>query len=154
MAQSGTAGSVDTGSAIGRGPWGLVARLLAIVLTALASAALMCGAAVAAPQPSDTEPGSPAPYAAVSTVGHTVAGPHAADQVPCEECVREDSPRHCGLPVPDGVRDTSPHAGPWGIPEGGQVSVPASSAHPATASIPGGPAPRPPDLHLLQLLRV
>ncbi|MGW0732378.1 hypothetical protein [Streptomyces sp. NPDC002851] len=144
-------GSVRPRTADGSRTRWLIVRLLFVVL-ALAAASAVCDPAMAAPG-----------YSGVTAV-HQVAAdgasdgdasdPATIDAARCELCSDDDGPRPCADPDGEGVRDTVPYTGPYAVPDRGQPCAPDQRAPLASARDGAVAAPRPPDLHLLQLLRV
>ncbi|AXK34400.1 hypothetical protein DVA86_18855 [Streptomyces armeniacus] len=147
---------------------------LAIVLSTLTATVLMCLSGTAgqfAPAPGPAMSAAAKPMSmAVSTMQPVQAavpydGSRTAQEIGhgegasiCEACVREDAGGHCGGHVPDAVRSAVPPGG-TGCP--GVVADTAGGARvldsggSADVGPPGAvAAARPPDLHLLQLLRV
>lgn len=135
-----------------RGRRGLIGRLLAVVLTALAFTTLLCGTAMAGQMPAGTAQSHPSPQA--SMVAHAASEAGMADQALCDECVREGSRGHCDSVVPEGVRDASAHSGPCAVPADGQLAVAAAPVQAATVAVHDSAVSRPPDLYQLQVLRV
>ncbi|GHE39149.1 hypothetical protein GCM10018771_19530 [Streptomyces cellulosae] len=132
---------------------GLIARLLAVVLTVLAFATLLCGTAMAARMPAGIAPERPAaPHASRGHHGLSTAG--MGGRAACEECARENGSGHCDSGLPAGVHDGSAHSGPCTAPAPGQMAAATLPVRAVTAAVRGSPASRPPDLHQLQVLRV
>ncbi|GGL36036.1 hypothetical protein GCM10010095_21540 [Streptomyces anthocyanicus] len=134
----------------GCGRQGLIARLLAVVLTVLAVTTLLCGTAMAVETPAGAAQAHPAPQA--GTVAHAVFEAGMAGQADCDACVGEDGRAHCDSGLSAGVRDTLGKSGACAAPPPGQV--PAVAAPSQAADVRGSPVSRPPDLHQLQVLRV
>ncbi|MET9835766.1 hypothetical protein ABZ078_42290 [Streptomyces sp. NPDC006385] len=136
----------------GCGPRGVFARLLAVVLTTLAFAPLLCGAAMAAQIPAGMASDRPA-APQVSMAGHGISTAGMDGRAACEDCARENG-GHCGSGLPAGIHDGSAHSGPCAAPAPGQMAAAAAPGRAATAAVRGSPASRPPDLHRLQVLRI
>ncbi|MET9833538.1 hypothetical protein ABZ078_30495 [Streptomyces sp. NPDC006385] len=137
----------------GRGTRELFALLLAVALTVLAFATVLCGAAMAVQMSPGMAPDSPA-APQVSMVGHGVSTAGMGGQAACEECARESGRGHCDSGLPARVHDGSAHPGPCTVPAREQTVTTAAPVRAATAAVRGSPASRPPGLHQLQVLRV
>ncbi|MEU0108460.1 hypothetical protein ABZ313_24295 [Streptomyces sp. NPDC006251] len=153
---------------IRRGPREPVHTLLALLLTALAATAVVCGLATPAPASSMTAAGPVAMAGDVRTASamrhgandgcRQAAGPMAVspdrdcDRTHCVSASGRPQPSCCDTPTPKGATSTPPAIA---IPPepGTAPGQPSATYEPhcpdTTASGPG-----PPDLHMLQLLRV
>jgi hypothetical protein len=146
----------------------LIARLLTVVVAALAAATFVCGAAVAAQQPSGMAmshqapsaqaPSAQAPSAVTITDGYSITAADMADPTVCDQCVHEGTHEgghdHCAGLERDAVHGTPSHADSCTGPGRGQPRAAAPQGHPWQGSSRAEAPPRPPDLHLLQRLRV
>lgn len=131
--------------------------LLALILTALAGVLLVCSAARAQPAPRGDMPvihaTSAPPAAAAVGIGERDAGKALLkDSGACPECLRVAGTSLC---LPQAGRH------PGTSPPGPALDLPAVQGAPARVGAATPPTlertdigPRPPDLHLLQLLRV
>lgn len=132
------------------------------------AAAAMCEPAYAAPDSAGGVPRSifAAPHSAGAVAvravpsgesadgGRAVAMARADDAAFCEMCVREDGRAHCAALSGEGIRHATPHPGPSAVHAGGGSDHLVERSGSACARAGTDQRPRPPDLHLLQLLRV
>ncbi|GAA2650786.1 hypothetical protein [Streptomyces vastus] len=139
------------------------ARILAVLLATVALTALACGTAASVAVPPSTATmdmghSAPSMSAQPSTVG--VAGGDSGTRAfpdggaVCAKCA-EDGFDSCDGPVGDAVRNTTASPYPGAASAGGEQ--PCTAAPSRAVSLTGSPACalcRPPDLHLLQRLRV
>ncbi|MBC9725021.1 hypothetical protein H8R17_08610 [Streptomyces sp. TRM68367] len=126
----------------------------------MAAATLVCGTAAAASMPPGTAAGheaqitrAPSSADMGSMDGRAVATAMPDGAAACEQCA-QDGRASCHAPVPDAVRATSPGPQPGATSGCGESYIPAPSAQALLTDHLTGVVSRPPDLHLLQRLRV
>ncbi|MEU0042856.1 hypothetical protein [Streptomyces werraensis] len=136
--------------------------LLALLLTVLAASATVCGLATSAHASSMTSAG---PLAMASAMRHegddgcdqaagsmTVSPGSDCDRTHCAQASGRPYLSCCDTPSPNGVHSTTPViAIP---PQPGVVPGQPPAAHQSRCADPADSGPGPPDLHMLQLLRV